>query len=156
VLAFLLTAAGMLVMRPFVASAQTIPELLKAANTSLGRSIKGSGPVPHLEVVMQTTDAIVRGTLGPRRSYLTDDQMNLYSDYEVLNAVFLYGEDPTQKITKAGVTLTVLGGQVEIDGLTFTMETSAVPALASGVEYVLLRTQQGDSPPAGTPASTPF
>jgi len=126
----------------------TIPESLARANASLtsGATIP-SGPAPTLDSVLSNTDLIVRGTLGEPRSYLSDDQRAVLTDYPLLNASVLYerkGLPLPPTLISQPLAVTLLGGMIEINGLTFTERPAALPALDPGDEHVLcLKMEKG-------------
>jgi len=131
----------MVVVTTTNAQLATIPEQLARAGRSLsaGPSIP-SGLPPSLDRILSDTDIIVRGVVGTPRSYLTEDQIDIYSDYPVRNAVVLYRAPPvrSQKLETSMLTVRLLGGSITISGLTFTSRHAALPSLESGVEYLLL------------------
>lgn len=117
----------------------TIPEALARARTPLtaGASIP-SGAAPALDRILDDTDLIVRGIVGQPTSYLSDDQTAVLTDYPVLKASILYERkglaspsDPT------ALAVTLFGGEIEINGLTFTDRPAALPALTPGSEQLL-------------------
>jgi hypothetical protein len=123
----------------------TIPEALTTAKTSLTRGASiPSGTAPTLDSLLSDTDLIVRGVVGVPHSYLSDDQRSVLSDYPVTNASIVYKKNglalgPSTTAT----TVTLFGGVVEINGLTFTDRPSALPALDPGNEHVLCLRAEG-------------
>ena len=119
----------------------TIPEQLAKAGRSLssGASIP-SGLAPTIDDILADTDLIVTGIVGEPRSYLSDDQMDVYTDYPILNPVVLYqsGVVASRVTNMPGIIATVVGGTVMIDGLTFTSTPEALPRLEPGSESLLL------------------
>jgi hypothetical protein len=89
---------------------------------------------------LKDTDLIVRGVPGSPQSYLSDDQRAVLSDYPILNATILYQkrglESPPDPATKT-MTVTLMGGVIEINGLTYTDRPSLLPGLDPGSESVL-------------------
>jgi hypothetical protein len=73
------------------AQLQTIPEMLRTAGESMsGGPTIPSGVAPTLDRVLADTDMIVTGVVGQPRSYLSDDQRDVYTDYPLSNPAFLY------------------------------------------------------------------
>lgn len=132
-----------------LAQSLSIPEQLKHAGEPLAHGVEiASGPAPTLREVLSDTDVIVRGTVGESRSYLTDDQREIRTDYSILGVEFLFRRDDLQKIQVPSVpgalTVTLLGGEVTVGGLSYTSIHKALPSLEAGTECVLLLKQIGD------------
>lgn len=125
------------------AAATTIPQLLKAAGKSL-RHVTGvpSGQPPTVEQLLSVADVVVRGGIGPARTHLTEDQREIQTDYSVSNPVVLFSATRT---APSNIVVVLRVGSVTIDGLTFTSENEALPALKEGSEYVLILKQVGDA-----------
>jgi hypothetical protein len=71
--------------------------------------------------------------------------MNVYSDYPILDPVFLFPADATARPGFVGsVTVTQLGGTVTIQGYQFSMTHNQLPPLKPGTECVLLLQRKGD------------
>ena len=102
------TAIVVMVIVPTVAlgqSPETIPQAL--ARGATGRvTTPGSGNPPSIESVLRETDLIVRGTVGEPRSYLSDDERDVYTEYTMTKPAILYatislssrGPGPVQQI----------------------------------------------------------
>lgn len=124
----------------------TIPQALTRAGESLwaGPS-EPDGPPPSVEEIAARADLVVRGTLGQPRSYLSPDEMDVYTDYPIEHAVFLYNS-PALSTARPGVVptiaVTLLGGTVTISGLNFVSTHGSLPSLTPGSEYLLLLHQQ--------------
>ena len=119
---------------------QTIPDALARAGTSLtsGASIP-SGMPPPLDWVLARTEVIVRGQVGEPRSYLSADQTELLTDHALVNPVVLYrreGPTPVQPGQTQAISVTILGGMVSINGLTFTTAHAELPRLEPGTDAV--------------------
>lgn len=83
---------------------------------------------------------IVRGVVGQPRSYLSDDQVDVLTDDPLLKPTVLFQNDATSlglAAEREGVTVTVRGGTIEINGLTFTSKHAALPGLEPGSEEIL-------------------
>ena len=119
----------------------TIPEQLARAGQSLasGASMP-SGLPPFVDDVLMDTDVVVRGTVTQPQSYLSEDQLQVYTDYVIANPTFLYPSTLVVSKTPGVQTIkvTMIGGTVRINGLTFTSDHAALPLLASGAECLFL------------------
>lgn len=82
-----------LLLQPSAIYAQlkTIPQQLAEQGTDLrsGASVP-SGASPDVDVILRDTDVIVRGVVGNPRSYLSDDQLTIFSDYPIAKPVILF------------------------------------------------------------------
>ena len=126
---------------------QTIPQQLAEANESLSRSIRiETGPPPSVESIVRLTEVIVEGTVGSPRTYLSEDEMEVYSDYPILNPVYKFG--PAVVVTAPGVTRSVavthIGGTIVRQGHSFTLEHKELPPLTPGMRCLFLLTVDGD------------
>ena len=142
------------------ASAQqrTIPEVLAAAGQDQTRSHgAGSGTVGDprsdeyerrfTDLLLANTDLIVRGVVGqPERAYLSDDHIEVYTDYAIQNPMFLYDSSLQRDATPGAMPsarVTVFGGTVTIDGLSYTSVHESLRVLESGSECVFLLKRVG-------------
>src|SRR5579862_3069057 len=93
-----------------------------------------------MDQVLSVTDLLVRGVVGPPESYLSDDQMDVYTDYPIADPVVLYEAPAVESKTAAvqTVTVTLLGGVITIDGLSFTSKHQALPLLQVSTECMFL------------------
>lgn len=126
----------------------TIPEVLTGEGKSLGGFMTvPSGPTPTLTEILGDADTVVRGIVGESRSYLSDDQRDVYTDYSILNPIFLYQAEMVTS-TRPGVmptvTVTLLGGTIKFNGLTYTSQVMALPPLEPGTECLFLLKRIGD------------
>jgi hypothetical protein len=124
-----------------VAQLATIPQQLARAGHSLASSASvPSGVPPAMDQVLSVTDLLVRGVVGPPESYLSDDQMDVYTDYPIADPVVLYEAPAVESKTAAvqTVTVTLLGGVITIDGLSFTSKHQALPLLQVSTECMFL------------------
>lgn len=119
----------------------TIPEQLAREGRSLhsGASIP-SGVAASIDDIVADTDAIVRGIVGEPRSYLSQDQTDVYTDYRLSNPVIAYQSKvlSSPRPGMPSVIVTLLGGTVTIDGLSFTSRHEALPELPLGAECLFL------------------
>jgi hypothetical protein len=128
------------------AQVRTVPQALARAGESLhGSRTSPSGPLPTLDRILLKTDLVVSGVIGESRSYLSDDQMDVRTDYEILAPVILYESVaiPAGQLPTRPVTVTMLGGVITINGLTYTSTHRALPRLESGTEALFLLRQIG-------------
>ena len=72
----------------------TIPDELSRAGVSLLHTVGDeSGLPPTMTQILDETDTVVKGKVGTPRSYLSDDQREIYTDYAISNPEFLYESD---------------------------------------------------------------
>lgn len=119
----------------------TIPDALARHGASLsgGRSIP-SGPPPTLEQILAETDTVVTGVVGMPVSVLSTDQMDVYTEYPVRDSAILYQRTmPRFKQPQMpSVTVTVLGGVITLNGLTYTSRHESLPSLTPGERCLFL------------------
>lgn len=99
-----------------------------------------------VDQVLENTDLIVRGLVGPPRGYLAEDQAEVLTDYPIRNVTVLYSRDKLladSPSTEGAVTVTILGGQIEINRLTFTSRHGALPALVPESDVLLCLHRDG-------------
>lgn len=141
VVVVLLSAAGV------SAQGETIPEqLLRQGGPLIHVMSIPSGPVPSMTDVLRDTEIVIRGVVGQPRSYLTDDQREVLTDYTINSPAVLYQSTVTQA-SKTGTStyaVTVPGGVVTIGGLTFTSKDYGLPPLEPGTECLFLLKRVGD------------
>src|SRR5687767_15334343 len=113
------TMAGWLLTTSFAAplhgQAPTIPEKLRQAGMSLtGHTGVPSGPSPVFADILRDSDIVVRGFVGAPRSYLSEDQREVLTDFPITHPEFLY-QRPSDRISAhATLTVTLVGGKVTI------------------------------------------
>jgi hypothetical protein len=111
-------------------SAQSEPTLLDMAVRlgGMGRSIEGCGPAPSLANVVRHADLIVEGIVKTRASYLTPDERDIFTDYEIAIRSVLFQREVLAS-SRPGVAIPVIfksrGGQVVINGLRLTVDVQA-------------------------------
>lgn len=122
----------------------TIPEALAKEGVSITK-FQGtpSGHAPTIDWVLKDTHLIVRGTVGETRTYLSADAREILTDYQLSPVQVIYRSQAAAARIPAmsSVTVTLLGGTVALNGLTYTSTHEALPGLAPGQEYVLLLRQ---------------
>jgi hypothetical protein len=135
------------------AQRQTIPQALERyrgdmrAGPSVGSGINGDPEsAAYLERfyagLLGDTDVIVRGRVGaPIRSYLSEDQYDVYTEYAIHNPRYLYlsdvglsGPPGMNRPTVVGM----LGGKITINGLSYTQTHEQLPSLPVGAECLFL------------------
>jgi hypothetical protein len=98
--------------------------------------------------LLQKTDIVVRGIVGNPKSYLSDDERNVYTDYVIVNPVFLYQPQLVPSARPGivpSVTVTQLGGSITLpNGLTFTQTEQGLLLLEPGTEGLFLLQRVGD------------
>ena len=119
---------------------ETIPE--RVARGASGRfSTIPSGKPPTVTDLLRTTDIVVRGVIGKSRGYLSDDQQDVCTEYEMQDAVILYQAQMPQTARPGiapPVLVTLVGGEVTIGSTKFTQVEEALPGLEPGVEALFL------------------
>lgn len=125
---------------------ETIPEsVAKGAVAAL--STVPSGPTPSVADLLRITDVVVKGTIGQPRSYLSGDQRDIYTDYAISDPVFIYQLHLTPSRTPGvlpTVTVTLRGGTVMVNGLSFTATEPALRPLQPGSQALFLLQHVGD------------
>lgn len=105
--------------------AQSKPTLLDMAIPygGIGRSIQSCGPSPSLVSVVKRADLIAEGIVKARASYLTPDERDMFTDYEIAMRSVLFQREVLAS-SRPGVAIPVIfkshGGQVVINGLRLT------------------------------------
>lgn len=122
--------------------AQTpIPELVAKGLTRKTVGSPSGVSAPLSKILSQVT-LIVRGTVASARSYLSDDQTSVYTDYVIESPSIVFRSEAPPPATRPGLPppliVTLLGGRIEVAGETFIHSDHALPALAPGIEVVLL------------------
>src|SRR5262249_2564211 len=116
------------------AQRETIP--VAVANGAVGSVSAGpSGPTPTVSYLLGTTDVLVTGIVGEPRSYLSDDERDVYTDYPIRSPVFLYQARAASSATPGvlpTITVTQRGGTVMVNGTKFTQKETALPPLQTG------------------------
>lgn len=95
-----------------------------------------------MALLLRETELIVRGTIGaPTKAYLSSDERSIYTDYPLVKPIVLYDSRVQSSRTPGHgpeVTVTVLGGSIQIGGLTFTLIPDALADLPVGTEGLFL------------------
>lgn len=120
----------------------TIPQVVKlrAPEPVLLTRIRELVPVTFEETI-ENADLVVHGTVAPMRTYLSDDQKELYTDYAItpLRVVFQRHVVGSQV---PGVAQPIVvkrwGGRMVIDGVQVTVEDMNLASFENGAELVLI------------------
>lgn len=133
---------------PAAAQQETIPQAI--ARGATGRvSSAGSGVLANPPNFLADTNLIVRGVVGEPRSFLSDDEMNIYTEYPLLNTVTLYDSDVTASarpgpVSRRPIAVVQLGGTMTINGREFRQFEEALPPLRPGTECLFLLQRIGE------------
>jgi hypothetical protein len=131
---------------------QTIPDVV--ASGAVGRISQSCGlaPLPPFSDLLHQTDLLVSGTVGESRSYLSDDERDVYTD-RTLEPVRVYYRRPvaapTALLARPGVVperpiaITELGGTIVVGGTTFTQDERTKAPLTPGMSGLFLLKQKG-------------
>ena len=125
---------------------QTIPEAIaEGAVSSVATTPSGSAPT--VRSLLSETDLIVTGTIVSSRSYLSDDQRDVYTDHVIGNVVLVHQSKSAVGV-KPGivpqVTVTQLGGTVTVNGIRFTQKETALLPLQVGTNALFLLHRDGE------------
>lgn len=131
------------------AAQQSIPEILAEKGKSITKEVTApSGFPPTSDQLLVDTDLIVRGVLVGGRSYLSPDEHEIYTDYEIKNPRVLYdsrSQAPTVPTVPTGsLNVTIIGGEIVLNGLRFKSVHDALPSLNRGQEHLLLLKREGE------------
>ena len=138
-----ISVVAMLVPSAVNAQGETIPQAMARGATGRFRSAP-SGKAPTMSELVREADLVVRGTVGTPTAYLSDDNMNVYSDYPLIDAVVLHGlTRPSSRPGPQTIVVTQLGGTIVQGNLKFTQTEDGLPALKSGSEGVFVLKQVG-------------
>src|SRR6516162_749765 len=106
---------------PVASAQQTIPEAV-AKGARNGQASAPSGPNPSVRSLLDETDMLVLGRLGEPHSYLSDDQMEVLTDYR-LNEPNVFFDSTTrvaQGDTPHSIIVTQHGGTINVQGIMYT------------------------------------
>ncbi len=141
-------AVGGQVARP------TIPELLaRSGGSTAGGEGMPSGIAPTIASLLPQVDIAVRGVVGPPTTYMTDDLRDVFTDYPIVEPVFLF-RSAAASSPRPGLlpeaTVTLRSGSVTVDGFVYSYVAEALPSLERGTECLfLLREFEGHLYPVG-------
>ncbi len=132
---------------------QTIPEgIASGAVGSISQSC-GLGPLLPFSDLLHQTDLLVAGTVGESRSYLSDDERDVYTD-RALELVRVYYRRPvpapTALLARPGIVpeppivITELGGTIVVTGQSFTQDVrNQARKLSPGMTGLFLLKRNG-------------
>jgi len=126
--------------RSAAAQRQTVREALTSAQRPITRtSLSCGGTGPSLATLLRDTDVIAMGMIGTSSSRETRDHLDVVTDYEILQPIYL-GRRPTARIPgpSSALVVTLPGGMITIDGLTFTSEHRDLQTPQPGTWCLLL------------------
>ena len=116
----------------------SLREMARTQQGDFGINIQGCGPEPSLADVVTGADLIVEGVVRTRASYLTDDDRDIFTDYDVAIRRALFQREMLAS-SRPGVVepmiFKIFGGQVVVDGHKITVDAqhnSARVTLAEG------------------------
>jgi hypothetical protein len=111
-------------------TAQYEPTLREMANSHGGitRMIQSCGSLPSLADVVKPADLIVEGVVKRRTAYLTADERDIFTDYDLAILRVLFQREMLAS-SRPGVAVPLifksLGGQVVVDGLRLGVDAKA-------------------------------
>jgi hypothetical protein len=123
------------------AQKMTIPEQLAREGVDLGGVVgMPSGPAADVNSIIRASDLIVRGIVGEPKTYLSDDQMKVFSDYPIIKPAVLFDSAValTVKPSLPEIFVTLEGGRIQVGALTFTATNQGLPGLQPGSDCLLL------------------
>jgi hypothetical protein len=118
----------------------TIPEMISRGGATSTSTVP-SGLPPSVDELLRITDVVVTGTIGQPRSYLSSDQTEIYTDYDIIAPVIFFQSQVITRPTPGpppGVTVTLRGGTLMVSGISFTQTEPALPPLQSGTQGLFL------------------
>jgi hypothetical protein len=96
--------------------------------------------------LLDTTDMLVLGRLGEPQSYLSDDQMEVFTDHQ-LNEPDIFFERQPRVAAPGGpppsIIVTQRGGTINVQGIWFTESHDALRPLTAGSEVLCLLKRAG-------------
>src|SRR5262245_925737 len=105
---------------PLHAQSQPTLRQMAIAQGGINRLTIGCGPTPSLALIVKEADLIVEGVVTKRVSYLTADDDNVYTDYELSIGEVLF-QRQMLTTTRPGLVAPLVfksrGGRVVIDGV---------------------------------------
>lgn len=133
------SAAGIAAQNP----RPTIPEILARTEPGGGfvSATMPSGPAPAIDTLLSRVDVVVRGVVGDGQSYLSEDQREVFTDYQIINPIMLYQKSlGSTKVpgTVSAVSVTLRGGAIVVNGREFVARESGLPSLPKGAECLFL------------------
>jgi hypothetical protein len=125
------------------AQTMTIPEIVqKRGPEPYSRSMHVDAAPSQFEEVVRAADLIVQASLRKLRTYLSDDQQTLYTDYELLPITVIASSRP-ESSSKPGMPDLVLrqwGGETTIAGVPVRIDIMEFPLLPENAPLLLFLT----------------
>jgi hypothetical protein len=124
--------------------------------TLLDRVRRGDGPIElisasplfdvmSLQQLVAKSDLIVRGVLGEPRTYVSDDGQSIYTDFPLTPTDFIYSpsvQTSAKPSLAPSIVITLLGGNVVLEGRPVSWVHKATPILRRGNEGIFLLTRR--------------
>jgi len=98
-------------------------------------------------MLLGLTDLLAVGRLGEPQSHLSDDQMEVLTDYRLNEPTILFERKPSGSATSnksRSIILTQRGGTVNVQGTEYTETQSGLLPLKEGTQVLCLLKQVGD------------
>jgi len=138
-----IAAAVLIALNAAVASAQTttIPERVAKGEVLSTAPATPSGLAPSVASLLDSTDVLVTGRVGKGRSYVSDDQTEIFTDFPLEDATVLFqrvAATSNRPGPQPPISVTQRGGTVAVDGHTFTQKEGGLPPLQPGTQVLCL------------------
>lgn len=117
-----------------------MPEIAQHSDGKPVSKVRGRELVPpSFDEIVRRADLIVDGLVTPQITYLSDDQVDLYTDYVVTLGRVFAARRPVQVSPGApGIVLRQFGGRTTINGVEVSEVDQNMPPLAAGRHVILL------------------
>jgi hypothetical protein len=106
-----------------------------------------SGETPSVAELVRETETLAAGTLSNPRSYLSDDEAEVLTDYDLADQVTLFttkSDSFRAPTLPQPLTLTQKGGTVVVNGVSFTEKEPALEPLTPGTRVLCLLKSAGN------------
>ena len=124
---------------------ETVPEAI--ARGASGRILSAaSGRGPSTADVLRETEMVVRGIVREPRGYISEDALNVYTEYRIIKPLILYSTMSMSSRAPAPVqeiAISQIGGTLVLNGHTFTQTERHLPLLEPDTEVLLLLKRVG-------------
>lgn len=145
-----------------VSALLSLPPPTAAQQPTLADRVAASGGKPVTVLVLredragtmaelsQSSDLVVQATLTRLRSYVSDNNMTVFTDYEIVPARILHSRVSSVAAApgpQPRLTLTVLGGETIINGTEVTVRNSKLKPIKQGAVFLIFanRVKAGES-----------